>query len=92
MDRESLWRQVVEAKYGSNWGGWCSKDNWDAYGLGVWKGIRKCWARFLTFLTYSVGNGERVKFWHDSWCGDSSLKRDFPELFSIVADKDTACG
>ena len=69
MDRESLWRQVVEAKYGSMWGGWCTKANWDAYGLGFWKGIRKGWDRFLTFLTFSVGNGERVMFWNNPWCG-----------------------
>jgi hypothetical protein len=73
MDRESLWRQVVEAKYGSMWGGWCTKANRDAYGVGFWKGIRKGWDRFLTFLTYSVGNGERVMFWHDPWCGDLPL-------------------
>lgn len=45
----------------------------DAYGVGFWKGIRKGWDHFLTFLTYSVGNGERVMFWHDPWCGDLPL-------------------
>jgi hypothetical protein len=25
MDREALWRQVVEVKYGSLWGGWMGR-------------------------------------------------------------------
>lgn len=70
----------MEVKYGTIWGGWCTKANRDAYGVGVWKGIRKGWDRFLTFLSFLVGNGEQVKFWHDQWCGDSPLKS-FPGTF-----------
>ena len=45
---------------------------------------------FIPFLSFSVGNGKRVKFWHDQWCGDSPLKGAFPALFSIAADKEAA--
>ena len=24
--------------------------------------------------SFRVGNGKRVRFWHDVWCGDHSLK------------------
>ena len=37
-----------------------------------------------------VGNGERIRFWHDHWCGDEPLKKTFPDLFSIARDKDVA--
>ena len=66
---------------------WCSKISRGAYGVGLWKGIRRGWDRFFTFVSFSVGNGERVKFWSDLWCGDSSLKEAFPALFSIASNK-----
>ena len=80
----------MEVKYGSLWGGWCTKDIWGAYGVGLWKGIRRGRACFSPFLSFSMGNGERVKFWHDQWCGDLPLKGAFPDLFSIAAYKDAA--
>ena len=33
-------RRVIEAKYGSDWGGWCSKMVLGPYGVGLWKNIR----------------------------------------------------
>uniref|UniRef100_A0A2N9HJW1 Reverse transcriptase domain-containing protein n=1 Tax=Fagus sylvatica TaxID=28930 RepID=A0A2N9HJW1_FAGSY len=41
MDREAMWRSVVEAKYGSLWGGWCSKSGKGPHGVSVWKFIRQ---------------------------------------------------
>ena len=35
MDREAMWRLVVEAKYGSLWGGWCSKLGKGSHGVSV---------------------------------------------------------
>ena len=74
----------MEVKYGSLWGGWCSKYCRGAYGVGLWKGIRRGWDRFTPFISFSEGNGARVKFWFDLWCGDSTL------MFSIAADREAA--
>jgi hypothetical protein len=35
-----------------------------------------------------VGDGSWTQFWHDTWCGDRSLKESFPELFHIERDRD----
>jgi hypothetical protein len=87
MERDALWRQVVAAKYGSNWGGWCTKEVKDSYGVSLWKSIHRGWPSFSNHLFYLVGDGSRVKFWHDRWCGDTPLKEAFPELFSIALDR-----
>ena len=34
-----------------------------------------------------MGNGRRVKFWHDVWCNDMPLKDSFPSLFAFAIAK-----
>jgi hypothetical protein len=34
-----------------------------------------------------VGNGKMTDFWEDAWCGDTSLKRKFRELYEICREK-----
>jgi hypothetical protein len=88
MDREALWRLVVETKYDSTRGGWCSKEVMGTFGVGVWKHIRRGWDKFSTFVRFEVGVGSKVSFWHDIWCGDRPLKISYPDLFSIAQRKD----
>ena len=39
------------------------------------------WSKGVVFM---VGNGMRVRFWLDKWCGDESLKDTFPSLFALA--------
>jgi hypothetical protein len=68
MEREAYWMKVVETKYGNMWGGWCTGVVRGSYGVSLWKSIQKEWDRFLPFISYLVGDGENVKFWHNPWC------------------------
>ncbi|XP_028126429.1 uncharacterized protein LOC114323149 [Camellia sinensis] len=43
---------------------------------------------YLGNCLIKVGNGNRIKFWHDKWCGTSCLKIDFPHLFNLSTDKE----
>jgi hypothetical protein len=90
MERDAYWRKVVEIKYGSMWGGWCSEEGHGSYGVSVWKSIRKDWGCFVPFISYRVGAGDKVQFWHAIWCSDLPLKVLFPELFSIAREKDAS--
>jgi hypothetical protein len=78
----------VDSKYGSIRGGWCSLEPLGAFGVGVWKNIRKGWISFSRFTRFVVGDGSKISFWHDLWCGDTTLKEAFPALFGIARLKD----
>ena len=41
-----------------------------------------------TRISFSVGNGRRVRFWRDRWCGDSPLCESFPSLFALSLEKE----
>jgi len=90
IERDVWWRVVVDSKYGSSWGGWCSLELAGAYGVGVWKNIRKGWDSFSSFTRVVVGDGTNINFWNDLWCRDTALKVAFPALFGIAHVKDAS--
>ena len=59
-----------------------------AYGVCMWKSIRRGWLNFSKFLRYDVGDGTRVKFWVDVRCRGHHLKEAFPDLYNISRTRD----
>ena len=39
------------------------------------------------FFLFEIGDGSKVQFWLDSWCGSSSLTDCYAELFRIFRSK-----
>jgi hypothetical protein len=89
-EREAWWKIVVDSKFGSLWGGWCSLEIVGVFRVGLWKNIRKGWEKFLGLSRFEVGDGAMTKFWHDMWCGDTIRKEAFPVLFGIACAKDAS--
>ena len=58
IERNSLWKQVIIDKYGVEEGGWCLREVRGAYGVGVWKAIRKDWENIRSRSRFIVGNGK----------------------------------
>ena len=90
LENDALWRRVIGAKYGNEWGGWCTKSVSGEYGVCLWKFIRSGWVNFSKFIRYDVGDGSRVKFWDDVWCRDCPLKEVFPDLYNISRSRDAS--
>ena len=82
-----MWRNVIKAKYGSDELGWWSKMSSSSHGVGFWKSILGGLERFKSLVHFEVKDGSRVLFWHDVWCGDRSLKTQFPGLFRLARHK-----
>jgi len=84
IERDAWCRVAVDSKFGSLWGGWCSLEPASAFGVGLWKNIRKGWETFSGVARFEVGDGFRTKFWHDLWCGDMVMKEVFPDLLVLL--------
>ena len=56
--------------------------------MGLWKEIRKEWPFMKDKFAFSVGNGRRVRFWEDRWCGDKALSISFPSLYALATSKE----
>ena len=39
-------------------------------------------------MVFFVGNGRRVKFWKDNWCGNFTLCNSFPYLYAFSSYKE----
>ena len=59
-----------------------------SYGVGLWKAIRLLWELVFSRTLFVVGNGRRVKFWKDGWCGDEPLCVSLPSLFALASSKE----
>ena len=85
--REAYWRLVMDRKYVSEAGGWCSNVVSGSYGVS-WKHIKRASNAFSSFVSIKVFDGGQTRFWHNIWCGERSLKETFMELFCIARDND----
>jgi hypothetical protein len=78
---------VIASKYGVGKGDWYTKEDRGGHGVCLWKHIRLGWQHFNRYVSFSIGSGERVSFWHDRWCGEGVMKDLFPTLYHIAQDK-----
>ena len=39
-------------------------------------------------VVFSVGDGRKVKFWKDNWCGNFALCNSFPSLYAFASYKE----
>ena len=77
-------------KYGEGKGGWSTRVCRRAHDCGLWQSISEGWESFSRHVSFVVGDGSRILFWHDKWTGDNSLKSLHPQLFVCSANKE-AC-
>lgn len=83
-ERDALWRCLISVKYGEDPLGWMSNNPTGPYGCSVWRGICMEQEFFSQAISFSVQRGTRVKFSHDVWCRNESLKSRFPNIYNLT--------
>ena len=87
-ERNSLWRKVICSKFCESCGGWHTSDIRGGYGSSLWKDTRKEWPSFVKNSNFALGNGRRINFWMDVWCGEEALCVRYPALFNLAQNKE----
>ena len=55
-----------------------------------WKGLMKLKDEFFKRGSFSVGNGEKTRFWKDTCLGNESLSSQYPSLYNIIQRKEVS--
>ena len=87
-ENHRLWHQVISDKYGKARGGWCTRGVRGAHRCGMQRSIKEGTEKFFSQILYNVGEGNRVSFWHDPWCGSTPLKELFPSMYDRSVSKE----
>lgn len=53
-----------------------------------WQGLGKAREWYERGTKWRLGNGKKIRFWHDVWLGNCPLKIKFPKLFRISRQQD----
>lgn len=48
----------------------------------------KDWVKLSGSVSFKVGDRNRIMFWHHKWCGDNTLKDDFPNTYRVSCQKE----
>jgi len=93
-EKKGLSKEVLDSKYG----GWrdlrvqrncISKSLW-------WRDLKEVLSlegrkdKFEDNFKWEVGNGREIRLWKDKWAGNTTIKDNFPRLFSICSNKESS--
>ncbi|CAL9004181.1 unnamed protein product, partial [Prunus brigantina] len=83
LETNSLWHRIIKSKYGIDSNGWDTNQMVKVSCRNPWREISKGYNYFLQCCRFSVGNGEKIRFWEDLWLKEGILKDLFPRLSSL---------
>ncbi|OWM91409.1 hypothetical protein CDL15_Pgr017327 [Punica granatum] len=93
-ERSALWRQVISSKFGASKSDWHTKVPSFFSGVSLWKPMLKFSPIFEMQVKFNAGEGDgrKINFWNDCWCGDQSLRTEFPSLFQVSLNEEVKVG
>ena len=89
----SIWKEVIKLKYQVEEGGWFTKNSRGSGKVGLCKDISKENKQLeMDNFFFVLGNGRRIYFWEDCWCGEGVLSEVFPTLYNLAHPKGVRVG
>ncbi|GFY80587.1 hypothetical protein Acr_01g0003960 [Actinidia rufa] len=94
MDKSSLWRKVLNAKYSMKGRDWIPRMEPTRKVSTIWRNIMQVHIRqpvmfeaFMENAKLRFGDGSTIKFWKDIWMGNLPLQSQFSTLYKITINK-----
>ena len=87
VEDSSMWKSVVNMKYGTMKRGWFPPLPKGYHGVSLWKEISKEGMLLNQHYSVKLGDGIKARFWEDEWCGEALLCSSFPSLYDMVSSK-----
>ena len=83
---DSIWKRLICSKFGKEDIGWRYREARGPYVVVFWKDIQKDSSWIRENWKFGIGYGTTIRFWTDHWCGTSTLKNSFLDLFGIAVN------
>jgi hypothetical protein len=81
---EGIWQEIVRKKYRIFKG--ISGLQRKPRNSSAWNDLIKVKQLYLKGRIMILGNGKRIDFWEDAWCGMVTLKDKFRDLYDICTE------
>ena len=82
---DGIWQQILRNKYLGPKP--LVQVQWKCGDSHLWASLTKVKRNFLRFGTFIIKDGSQVRFWEDTWLGNSPLRDQYPQLYNIVRKK-----
>jgi hypothetical protein len=85
LNEEGVWQELLHNKYLKN--KTLSQVTTKPTDSPFWEGLMRVKDDFFSRGSFTIGNGQQVRFWEDIWLGDAPLASQYPSLYNIVRRK-----
>jgi hypothetical protein len=85
INTEGAWQQLIRNKYLST--KTITQVTRNPGDSQFWSGLMSVKDDFLNMGRFQLQDGKEIRFWEDTWLGNTTLKVQYPNLFNIVRQK-----
>jgi hypothetical protein len=84
LNIDGLWQKLLTNKYLNSKS--LSQVKAKPYDSHFWRGLMKIKDEVLQHGSFSVKDGEKTRFWEDTWVGSTPFRFRYPSIYNIVRD------
>ena len=85
LSEDGVWQTLLRRKYVGTQA--VSQVIWKPGDSHFWAGLMATKKLFFPHGSFSIRDGSEIRFWEDKWLGQSTLREQYPALYTIVRNK-----